>query len=258
MPVSFDKKCQNKKGNLVSVFRELPHFIFPARCPGCDKVHPMGEHGFCENCRNFLQEPEGNLCPCCGKPIEEEEDSCQECSSAKRSFIAGEALWLYTGGLRESMSRFKQGKRAEYGKVYGEMLWKNKKQWIKNIGAAVLVPVPISGKRMRKRGYNQAELIAGELSIHSGLPMADNLLIRQRDTRPQKVLSRQERMENIRGAFVCNEVASDWLYLSQKCAILIDDIYTTGSTIDACACALREAGFERIYFLCICNAYLYV
>lgn len=237
---------------------QILHIVFPERCPGCDEVHPVGVHGFCENCRRILQEPQGNLCPYCGKSISEEEDCCQECKGVYRSFNAGEALWLYTGQLRESMSRFKHGGRAEYGRVYGEMLWKNKKSWIEKIGKAVLVPVPISGKRLRRRGYNQAELIARELSVCSGLPMAADLLIRQRETKPQKELSRRERQENIRGAFVCNEVTEDWLYLSRKCAIIIDDIYTTGSTIEACACALREVGFEKIFFLCICNAYLHV
>ncbi|MCH5267131.1 MAG: ComF family protein [Lachnospiraceae bacterium] len=239
----------NKRSSFIDGFL---HIIFPARCPGCDKVHPIGVRGFCESCRNDLREPEGKLCPYCGKPIQEEEDCCRECRKVSHDFIAGEALWLYTGRLQESMARFKQGKRAEYGEVYGELLWQKKKKWIQSIGQAVLVPVPIYKNRLQRRGYNQAELIAAKLSECAGLPMAENLLIRQRDTKPQKELSRQERRENIRGAFVCGKEASHWLYSSQRCAIIVDDIYTTGSTVDACASVLREVGFEKIFFLCVC------
>lgn len=225
--------------------------IFPERCPGCDCVHPVGMHGFCPECQAKLREPEGDLCPYCGKPIAQEELCCKDCDGANHAFISGEAAFLYTNLLQESMSRFKRGGRAEYGKIYGEILWKKKQQWLRGIRHAVLVPVPVHKSRLRRRGYNQAELIAKELSEQSGFPLAAGLLVRRYDTKPQKELSRQNRRKNLRGAFIC-EQSEDWLYLSRKCAIIIDDIYTTGSTIGACASVLRDVGFERVYFLCVC------
>lgn len=226
-------------------------FLFPARCPGCDRVHPVGEQGFCKACLSLLREPQGNLCPYCGKPIGQEELCCDTCQGVSHPYITGEAAFLYTGLLQESMSRFKRGARAEYGSVYAQMLWQRKKQWLQQIGRAVLVPVPIHRSRLRKRGYNQAALIARGLSGLSGFPVAEHLLLRQHDTTPQRELSKQNRRKNLRGAFT-NGKSEDWLYLSGKCAIIIDDIYTTGSTIDACAAVLRDVGFEKVYFLCVC------
>lgn len=214
-------------------------------------MHPVGEHGFCESCRSLLREPEGRLCPYCGKPIGQEEICCESCQGVSHPYISGEAAFLYTGLLQESMSRFKRGARAEYGSVYAQMLWQRKKQWLQGINRAVLVPVPIHRSRLRKRGYNQAALIARGLSGLSGFPVAEHLLLRQHDTTPQRELSKQNRRKNLIGAFT-NGKCEDWLYLSGKCAIIIDDIYTTGSTIDACAAVLRDAGFEKVYFLCVC------
>lgn len=225
--------------------------VFPERCPGCDRVHPIGEHGFCEACFEKLQEPQGNLCPYCGKPIGQEEFCCDSCQGVSHPFITGQAAFLYTALLQESMSRFKQGGRAEYGRTYAQMLWQKKKQWLEKISNAVLVPVPVHRSRLRRRGYNQAALIAGELSGLCGFPVAEKLLLRRQDTTPQKELSRQKRRQNLRGAFISGK-SEDWLYLSGKCAIIIDDIYTTGSTIDACAAVLRDVGFEKVYFLCVC------
>lgn len=163
----------------------------------------------------------------------------------------GGAVLLYTGQMQESMARFKQGGRAEYGKVYGRLLWDAKREWLQRIREPVLVPVPVHSKRYRKRGYNQAEEIAKEMARLSGLPMRSDLLVRVKHTAPQKELSKRERSRNLQGAFRCR---ADYrkLCLQGKCAIIIDDIYTTGSTVEACSQTLLQAGFDKVYFLCVC------
>lgn len=163
----------------------------------------------------------------------------------------GGAVLLYTGQMQESMARFKQGGRAEYGKVYGRLLWDAKREWLQRIREPVLVPVPVHSKRYRKRGYNQAEEIAKEMARLSGLPMRSDLLVRVKHTAPQKELSKRERSRNLQGAFRCR---ADFrkLCLQGKCAIIIDDIYTTGSTVEACSQTLLQAGFDKVYFLCVC------
>ena len=165
--------------------------------------------------------------------------------------LQGGAVLLYTGQMQESMARFKQGGRAEYGKVYGRLLWDAKREWLQRIREPVLVPVPVHSKRYRKRGYNQAEEIAKEMARLSGLPMRSDLLVRVKHTAPQKELSKRERSRNLQGAFRCR---ADFrkLCLQGKCAIIIDDIYTTGSTVEACSQTLLQAGFDKVYFLCVC------
>ena len=157
---------------------------------------------------------------------------------------------MYTGQMQESMARFKQGGRAEYGKVYGRLLWDAKREWLQRIREPVLVPVPVHSKRYRKRGYNQAEEIAKEMARLSGLPMRSDLLVRVKHTAPQKELSKRERSRNLQGAFRCR---ADYrkLCLQGKCAIIIDDIYTTGNTIHTAAKILKKAGVQNVYFLTI-------
>ncbi len=108
----------------------------------------------------------------------------------------------------------------------------------------VLVPVPVHPSRKRKRGYNQAELIAGKLSRYSGIPIDTTLISRERKTQPLKNLSYAERQNNLKKAF---KIRQNDVKLST--IVIIDDIYTTGSTIDAMAQAFTEAGIPGIYFI---------
>jgi ComF family protein len=113
--------------------------------------------------------------------------------------------------------------------------------------ADVIVPVPLHPKRLRERGYNQSGLIAGELSKLSGAPLVENSLIRQRNTHPQaKTANVSQRQSNITGAFLCvNE------NLKGKEVLLIDDVATSGSTLDACAKAMKAAGAISVWGLTV-------
>lgn len=107
-----------------------------------------------------------------------------------------------------------------------------------------MIPVPVSRKKMQKRGYNQAALIARQLAEKTGIPTDLHSLARIRDTIPQKELNHQERRKNLNNAFKMDQNA-----VKYKKVLLVDDIYTTGSTIDACAVALKEAGVQQVYFI---------
>lgn len=225
--------------------------IFPERCPGCDRVHKVGHHGFCEKCEPIIRVPQGNVCPYCGKPLPEELLCCPDCRGREEDGVIGQSAMLYSGMMRDSMARFKAGHRAEYAQTYAEYLWKTQRDFLEQMGDAVLVPVPMHDKKVRKRGYNQAELIAAALAKYCHYPSEKRLLRKIKETKAQKSLAKRERMANLEDAFWCDpEVAM--LYLPGKCAIIIDDIYTTGATVQACAGTLRKAGFAKVYFLCVC------
>lgn len=153
--------------------------------------------------------------------------------------------------MQESVARFKYGGRQEYGKFFGRLLWEQQGEWIRRIAPDLLVPVPLHRSRYRKRGYNQAQILARQLSVHAGVPVADDLLVRTRNTLPQKELTWQEREQNLQHAFQMN-IPIRRLYEKIKCVILIDDIYTTGSTVEMCSRVLHEAGIDHIYVLCLC------
>ena len=109
-----------------------------------------------------------------------------------------------------------------------------------------IMPVPLHPSRKRMRGYNQAEILAAELSIRTGIPLRNNALFRIKKTVPQKELDDEGRRRNLMGAF---GVSTDWIPCRN--VLLIDDIYTTGSTVERCAKMLKKAGVQNVYFLTI-------
>ena len=149
-----------------------------------------------------------------------------------------------------SLYRFKYDGRREYADFYGEGMARAMDRFLRETGAQhvpeLLVPVPCSRQRMRKRGYNQAALLAHRLSEKTSFPVAEDLLVRSRDTRAMRGMTALERQINLKRTF---HVYGNGVRL--KSIMLIDDIYTTGATIDACAGALLEAGAEEVSFLAL-------
>jgi len=118
-----------------------------------------------------------------------------------------------------------------------------------HLPADVIVPVPLHARRLRERGYNQAALLARELGKGVGLPVLENALIRVRDTSPQVDLGAEERRENVRGAF---HLPDDRLV--GKSVLLVDDVYTTGATLEACSLALKQRGVRAAWALTLARA----
>ncbi len=226
-------------------------FFYPARCPVCDNVLAVGESGICPECLTrikYIREPK---CFRCGKPLEEEEEFCGDCRGKKYAFLSGNALLLYDGSMQESIARFKYYGRREYAGIYAQQLYKRYHKWIGQIRPDALIPVPIHRSRLNKRGYNQAELIAVHLGKMMQIKVRTDLLMRVRKTKPQKELTAAERLKNLEDAF-CPGRGREELNRLPECVIIIDDIYTTGSTMEACSRVLRSIGISKIYFLCVC------
>ncbi|MGN0342923.1 MAG: double zinc ribbon domain-containing protein [Roseburia sp.] len=224
----------------------LLDILFPRRCPLCDQVIPM-DRLICEPCSGklpYLREP---LCKKCGKSLSDDRtEYCRDCSRKAHSFRAGRAVFSYEGRMRESLYRFKYANRREYGAFYGEQAAILYGSWIKRCGVEAVIPVPLHRKRRQKRGYNQAEIFARELADRVGLPVRTDLVSRVVNTRPQKELDVEQRRKNLKKAFTINRSI-----VQLRKVLLVDDIYTTGSTVDAVTQVLRDAGVEEIYVLCI-------
>ena len=144
------------------------------------------------------------------------------------------------------MYRFKNGNRRCYADFFGEELFLALQGVLGRWKPQVLVPVPIHRERRRRRGYNQAELLTRGLSARTGIPSDPRLLFRVRRTRVQASLDDRERRKNVKGAFAVRDDVCPYQRI-----LLVDDIYTTGSTIDACAAILKKAGVRKIFFLTI-------
>ena len=148
--------------------------------------------------------------------------------------------------VSSSIYDFKYKNKRVYGEIYGREMAEQFNDLIRMWEIDVLIPVPLHRKRQRKRGYNQAEIIARELGKRLGIPVDMSVIIRERETTPQKELGQKNRRKNLKKAFCLTGKR-----LIGKNILLIDDIYTTGSTIDAVAEVLMKTGCEKIYFLTI-------
>lgn len=226
----------------------LLNLIYPRRCPLCDGLTGSYDRLVCKECRGkvpLLVEP---LCKKCGKPLEKEEaEYCEDCGRKTHAYTKGRAAFAYDELMRASISRFKYRNRREYADFYVQELLRSCAGSVRSWGPEALIPIPLHKSRMRSRGFNQAELVARGLGEILEIPVENALLVRAKRTRPQKDLNYRERAENLKNAF---QVTQNDVEL--KKVLLIDDIYTTGSTVDAAAKALKERGVEKVYFLSIC------
>ncbi len=183
----------------------------------------------------------------CGKPLEDDrEEYCPDCSRKRHIFDQGRALFSYQGVIRESLYRFKYANKREYAHVYAQEMAGLLCGWIRQKKITRIVPVPLHPSRQRKRGYNQAAVLAKELGKILNLPVDENLLFRTRKTEAQKQLSQKARFRNLKGAFAAKELPGE-----TERILLIDDIYTTGSTADAAADALKRRGNCRVFILTV-------
>ena len=225
----------------------LVNLVFPRRCPVCDAVVPTGEGLICRQCVPkplYITEPR---CRRCGKQLGgEEQEFCADCLRRRHVFDYGYALYDYQS-MKKSIYRFKYSRRCEYAAFYAQDLYRRLSGEIRLMDADALVPVPVHRSRLRQRGYNQAELVAAELSKLTGIPMYGKLVKRTRKTAPQKELAIQERQNNLKKAF---NISTNVVKLNKT--ILIDDIYTTGSTLDAVALELKRHGVKSVYFIALC------
>lgn len=237
-------------GRILSILGKVLDIFYPRRCAICDRVLPVNEKYLCQGCDKLLKYTGEEYCLRCGRPVDDMQEYCPSCRGKEVSFCSGRSLFLYDATLRESIARFKYHGRQEYAAFYANEMYQAFKEWFRQICPDALIPVPIHKERYHKRGYNQAEVLAKELGKRSDIPVLTEYLVRGKNTLPQKELSERERVQNLKGAFYVRKVTQE-LYKSLNCVIIIDDIYTTGSTMEACAKVLREEGIRTVYFLCI-------
>lgn len=222
--------------------------LYPRRCPICQEVVKKRGEMICPSCRKEIAPIQEPVCKKCGKPImDAAEEYCCDCGKMGHLYTRGLAVLPYTGKVRKSLHQIKFHNKKEYLDFYGpymaEVLGKRILAW----DAQALIPVPLHHSKRRKRGFNQAEILAVEVGRALGIPVRTDVVQRIRNTRPQKDLSLRERQNNLKGAFKIIQYD-----VKLKKIILVDDIYTTGSTIDGIAGKLLEQGAEEVYFIALC------
>ena len=230
--------------------------LFPPRCQVCGKfcAEPI-----CETCFADFSFIESPFCDACGKPFDPTATGgplCDECRSRAFRFDAARAIGRHTGALRQAILSLKfRGLRRldeplaallaarleldETDRSGGLSLTKG----IPRRAIQAIIPVPLHRDRVRSRGYNQSELLARRLSDKVGIPVWPDALVRVRWTRPQtEIASPRERRQNVSGAFEARKV---WR-LADAHVLLLDDVFTSGSTMNECARVLKHAGAARV------------
>ncbi|MDO4553632.1 MAG: ComF family protein [Lachnospiraceae bacterium] len=236
--------------------RELLSFLYPPRCPICGQIPPSGT-SVCPDCYlsiSFIHQP---TCYSCGKPLEsEEQEFCHDCLTHPKTFSRGFSLAVYDSVTKPSLSAVKYKNKRSYLQFYADETIKAYGSLFSSLSLDVLLPVPVHPKREKKRGYNQASLFAHSIGNTLSIPVSDSLLIRTINTLPQKILSPAERLHNLSQAFDIHPAYKDQALPFQK-VMLIDDIYTTGSTMEALSRLLKSHGVPQIYIFSICIGHGY-
>lgn len=223
----------------------LDELFFPRRCPVCqDIASPWGE-GICDTCRKKLRPVAEKGCMKCGRLLlEGEKEYCADCSRKKRSITRGLTGYDYRQEWVRSMIlevKYHNARQLlDYpcrvaAQAYSEII----SSW----QCDCLIPVPLHPSRRRKRGFNQAQEIAVRMGCEWQFPTDSKVLFRVKKTLPQKNLDSVSRQTNLMEAFQVDPIRAR-LY---ERVILVDDIYTTGSTMEACAKTLLEAGVQKVY-----------
>lgn len=224
------------------------NIFFPRRCPVCGEITEPPGSLICPACFQKFSFVKSPVCKICGKEIESPAaEYCRDCLRHGHSFEYGAALLNYDETARKSMAKIKYHNKREYLDFYGMAMAARFEKLVAGMGVDVIVPVPVHRSRRRARGFNQAQVLAEILGGRLGISVRPKILVRAKKTQPQKNLSARERLSNLSGAFAVGKVPD-----GVTSVLIVDDIYTTGSTMEACAAALKAAGVKRVYFLVIC------
>lgn len=223
---------------LDQVKSRVADFLFPPHCIGCNLEGDF----LCLPCRRALPRLLPPLCSVCGKPLNEEDCRCS-CQGGQLVINGIRSPFLFEGVMRHAIHEFKYDNFKALAFPLAQLLvdhWE-----ISPIEADVIVPVPLHSHRLRVRGYNQAGLLAKEMGKLINLPVDEGSLLRVKDTPAQvKALDAEVRRKNVQEAFLCRNTKFEGSKV-----LLVDDVCTTGATLNSCAVALKRAGASSVWGL---------
>jgi ComF family protein len=212
--------------------------VFPRRCLGCGAAGAF----LCARCLATAPRATPRRCPTCWMPSDGPDTLCWRCRERPPHFEAARCPFIFEGTAREAVNTLKYRGLSALAAGMAAPMAECLRQWAPSVKA--IVPVPLVGRRRRLRGYNQSELLARELSRLTGLPLASRALVRRRSTTPQaRSADEAARRRNVAEAFALGvePVAGSLL--------LVDDVLTSGATLDACARVLRAGGPGPVFAL---------
>lgn len=250
------QKPEKEKGedcvNLVErAIEKGMELLFPSNiyCISCGSIiDQTRRYALCDHCIEKFHWVGEKTCARCGKVLQAEyrHELCYDCRLYGHDFDRGYTCTLYGTYERNLMMDYKYRGKSHIGRKLGDMLY-DRMSLEEEPDMDFVVPVPIHEKKRRERGYNQAEVMAHRLAQRMQLPCLSHLLVRCRQTAPMRGLNPVQRQENLLGAFAISP--KNRYNVSGKTILVVDDIYTTGSTADACSRILKQAGAGKVLVL---------
>lgn len=239
----------------MSFFHHILDFILPTPCSFCND--PVGDSEipfFCSTCWNDFSSIDGPVCPRCGKPFESPEalahsphHQCQSCRQSQPVFDQALSVGHFEGPLREAIHQFKYRPCRSLGKPLARWMADN----IRLVSSLdVVMPVPLHISRLRQRGFNQSLMLAEVISKTFQLTLSFDNLKRIRPTVPQVELSGEDRIKNVAGAFALARPDA----VRERSILIVDDVFTTGATMNECAAVLKSASAARVTALTLARA----
>jgi len=217
-------------------------WIFPPACGGCERQGVR----WCSDCREKVREISPPICDCCGRPLLAN-GICLPCRNSPLLCRSVRSWAIYEGPVRDVILQLKYRRDIGLGETIANHLIKIYLQTGWNVNS--VVPVPLGKARKAQRGYNQAELLAKPLALSLGLEYIPEAISRVRETRSQTDLTYIQRRENVVDAF-----RADRSLVSERKVLIVDDVTTSGSTLDACAKAIKNENSKEVYGLTVARA----
>jgi ComF family protein len=236
----------------------LTSILFPAPCGLCGQIQAdAGRIPICQSCLAKLIPWNAPVCPRCGRPYVSaaavaaiEHPLCHGCRRGVYDFDFARSYGAYSSPMARAVVMLKYQRVTPLASWFADRLVSVVRQNAAEYAADVIVPVPLHPARQRERGYNQAELIARALARRLGLPCRSHLLVRTRPRPEKRRLTVRERWQSVRNAFDMRQGAQ----VDKRRVLLLDDVLTTGATLDACSRALREAGAAYVAAITVARA----
>ncbi|NLD38974.1 MAG: ComF family protein [Desulfatiglans sp.] len=243
----------------MNLFTELIDIIYPKKCHICMDFLDDSERklpDICNTCFSSFPLLTHPFCSICGVPFVskvEEDHLCEKCIRTRPFYDELRSPYLYEDKIMEAIHRLKYSGKSYLAKSMGRLLADFLTEWTGDLDGMIMIPVPLHKRKLRQRGFNQSVLLAKSISRLLNLKTDYFTLTRIRYTETQTGLTLEERRKNVKGAFEVTGNAN----LNGKGVILVDDVATTGNTMDECARVLKKAGCTRVFGLTLARTAAY-
>jgi ComF family protein len=235
--------------SLNEVLRDIADVIFPPQCLGCTEIIPhLSGQAFCPACKEQIRFLTGSLCPICGIAFfasPAQDHLCGNCLEKKPYFSLARAVASYETLILNLIHQFKYGHNITVGSALASFMAEFNFPDFDFTEYSLIIPVPLHIRRLRERGFNQALILANAIGEKYQISVNFSLLKRLKFTLTQTGLDRSAREKNVKGTFA----AIDNSKIDSQNIILIDDVYTTGATVNQCAKTLIKAGANKVAVL---------